>query len=67
MNLNEHVHNPEEDKKKVATYKCRECGKSFYITAGEKSFYEEHNLNLPHRCYVCRKKNKVSKENVSEK
>ena len=36
--------------------RCKDCGKTFEITRGEKDFFKSKNINLPTRCEVCRKK-----------
>ena len=37
---------------------CKDCGKEFTITVGEKEFYESKHLSLPVRCISCRKNRK---------
>lgn len=39
--------------------KCKDCGKDFEITDGEREFYESKGLSLPKRCKECREKNKT--------
>ena len=39
---------------------CKDCGKEFTVTVGEKEFYESKNLFLPVRCSSCRKKRKTN-------
>ncbi len=36
------------------TLVCRQCGKEFLFTQGERLFYERKGLSLPHRCPQCR-------------
>ena len=36
------------------TLVCRQCGKEFVFTQGERLFYERKGLTLPHRCPQCR-------------
>lgn len=36
------------------TLVCRQCGKEFLFTQGERLFYERKGLSLPHRCSHCR-------------
>ena len=53
----------EEEKKRnsvVATYKCKDCGKLYSITAGEMQFYRSRGLTSPARCKDCRSKRKHS-------
>lgn len=53
----------EEEKKRnsvVATYKCKDCGKPYDITAGEMQFYRSRGLTSPARCKDCRSKRKQS-------
>ena len=38
---------------------CKDCGKEFTITVGEKEFYESKSLFLPVRCSSCRKNRKA--------
>lgn len=42
------------------TLKCKDCGKEFTITVGEKEFYESKSLFLPVRCSSCRKNRKAN-------
>ena len=35
---------------------CKDCGRTFEITLGEKEYFERNGLNLPTRCDDCRKK-----------
>ena len=35
---------------------CRECGKQFIFTEGEREFYEQRGLTPPARCKECRSK-----------
>lgn len=37
---------------------CKQCGKEFTITDGEKEFYKSKKLALPKRCKNCRNNNK---------
>lgn len=47
-------------KEVVATLSCKECGKEFNVTAGEKEFFVKHGLeHMPARCPECRHKRKV--------
>lgn len=39
---------------------CTECGETFDITAGEKSYFEQRGLALPVRCPTCRKLRRLS-------
>lgn len=34
--------------------KCKDCGKTFFISKGEKEFYLSKKLELPKRCKECR-------------
>lgn len=45
---------------------CRDCGKSFYIKAGEAEYLKERGLTLPKRCYECREHHKHKKEKGTE-
>lgn len=42
------------------TLKCKDCGREFTITVGEKEFYESKSLFLPVRCSSCRKNRKAN-------
>lgn len=42
---------------------CKQCGKEFTITDGEKEFYKSKNLALPKRCKNCRNSNKKKRSN----
>ena len=37
------------------TVKCKVCGKFFVIGQSEQYWYKDHDLNIPKRCYSCRK------------
>jgi hypothetical protein len=39
--------------------KCKDYGKMFKISAGERHFYLKHKLELPKRCENCRKAKKA--------
>lgn len=45
---------------------CKECGKSFYVKAGEAKFYKDHGLEMPKRCYECRNLRKIEKAKTEE-
>lgn len=47
-----------EKSEAAMTLKCKDCGKEFTITVGEKEFYESKGLFLPVRCSSCRKNRK---------
>lgn len=42
---------------------CKQCGKEYTITDGEKEFYKNKNLALPKRCKKCRNSNKKKRNN----
>lgn len=42
---------------------CSDCGKYFYITDGEISFYKQKGLFLPKRCEKCRAMKKSKQAN----
>lgn len=43
------------------TIVCKDCGKEFVFTAGEKEFYERNGLtNKPVRCKECREAKKAA-------
>ena len=44
---------------------CRDCGRQFEITYGQKDFYESKGMNLPTRCEECRKKPRTSPNQTS--
>lgn len=48
-----------ERKKKEMVVTCKDCGKEFYVTAGEASYLRSKGLDMPKRCYECRKKRKA--------
>lgn len=35
---------------------CKECGNSFFLTESEQDWFIEKHLNVPKRCYRCRKR-----------
>lgn len=41
---------------------CKECGKEFDISPGEKQYFEARGLALPKRCPSCRRARKTAKE-----
>ncbi|OGY87166.1 MAG: hypothetical protein A2233_03480 [Candidatus Kerfeldbacteria bacterium RIFOXYA2_FULL_38_24] len=41
-------------------YLCEQCRQGFKIISQELSFYKKHNLPLPHFCFACRTKNRLS-------
>ena len=43
-------------------YVCKNCGKTFAITFGQKDFFDSKGMNLPTRCENCRKTSKKSNE-----
>lgn len=45
--------------------KCKDCGKTFEITYGEKDFYDSKSMSLPVRCEECRKKPRVTSTHSS--
>ena len=54
------------DVERKETYKreiCKDCGKEFTITKGEKEFYDKMEWVLPVRCHDCRKKRKGARIN----
>ena len=54
----------EEKNRKNSTFEkrvCKDCGKEFAITVGEKEFYESNDLFLPVRCGFCRRNRKKNK------
>ena len=54
----------EEENRKNSTFEkrvCKDCGKEFAITVGEKEFYESNDLFLPVRCGFCRRNRKKNK------
>lgn len=52
----------EEEKNKVV-YRgtCKDCGKEFYVKAGEAEFLKSKGLALPKRCFECRSYRKIEK------
>lgn len=45
---------------------CKDCGKEFNISSGEKQYFESRNLELPKRCKECRKNRKQVQENLDK-
>jgi hypothetical protein len=39
-------------------FKCRECGRQFYLVDKDMNFYRSQNFVMPVRCFTCRKKRK---------
>jgi ribosomal protein L33 len=37
---------------------CIQCESDFYVTEKDQSFFKDKGLELPKRCWHCRKKNK---------
>jgi RNase P subunit RPR2 len=48
-----------ERNKVYKTEICKDCGKFFKITNGEKEFYDSKGWVLPIRCKDCRRKRKM--------
>lgn len=44
----------------VDTKECKDCGRTFDVTDGERKFYKQMGWPEPARCYTCRKARKVS-------
>lgn len=44
---------------------CKDCKREFYITNGEKEFYDKNGLKLPVRCKECRDRLKVQRRTVN--
>ncbi len=42
---------------------CKDCGKTFELTDGERDFFLSKGLSLPKRCKACRNKNKPNSNN----
>jgi hypothetical protein len=43
---------------------CIQCGEEFEISESEIEFYESRNLEIPKRCYKCRKSNRIRKNDA---
>lgn len=43
---------------------CKQCGSNFYITDKDQNFFNEKGLELPKRCFTCRKQNKRAQESA---
>lgn len=56
------------DKQHVVVYNgvCKDCGKEFYVTAGEAEWLKSHDLSMPKRCYECRTARRVAKANEKQ-
>lgn len=46
---------------------CKQCGKEFFISQSEISFYKGRNLQIPRRCKECREANKQQPAEVKGK
>lgn len=55
-----------ERKKHEVEAVCKDCGKEFYVTAGEASFLRQHGMEMPKRCYECRQKRKQQRVEQAE-
>jgi hypothetical protein len=42
----------------VDVFLCRDCGEEFYLTAGQRGFFEAKRLSIPSRCVDCRRRRK---------
>ena len=40
--------------------KCENCGKNYNIVPNEFTFYKRENIPIPHFCYACRYKRRIS-------
>lgn len=38
--------------------KCKQCGKYYYLTLANVTWYDMRGLDIPKRCMACRKKNR---------
>jgi hypothetical protein len=47
-------------------HKCKDCGKEFYLTRDEVSFFEDKEFQVPHRCKPCRKSRKNNRNRHTE-
>lgn len=46
---------------------CAQCGGEFYIKGEDQRFFAARNLELPKRCFKCRKENKaVANQQIAE-
>ena len=43
---------------------CVQCGNDFYINDDDQVYFVQKGLELPKRCYACRKKNKQDRESA---
>lgn len=43
-------------------FKCRDCGKTWFLSAGEAKFFEHRGLSIPKRCKECRVKNTMKRQ-----
>ena len=46
---------------------CRDCGKEFVFTKGEKDFFASRGFAPPSRCLDCRKKKKQFRDKPEER
>lgn len=51
----------EEKNKIVYRATCKDCGKEFYVKAGEANFLKSKGLDMPKRCFECRNVRKIEK------
>lgn len=53
------------DKQHAVAYNgvCKDCGKKFYVTAGEAEWLKSRGLEMPKRCYECRTVRRLAKAN----
>lgn len=49
------------DNKIVHRGVCKDCGKEFFVKAKDAAFLKSKGLELPKRCYECRKARKIEK------
>lgn len=47
--------------------KCVQCGREFDLSEGEISYYKGKGIEVPKRCYSCRKANRIKNTNVVAK
>lgn len=55
-----------ERKKKELVLTCKDCGKEFYVTAGEAEYLRSKGFDMPKRCWDCRQKRKAEREQQAQ-
>ena len=56
------------NKQRAIVYRgtCKDCGKQFYVRAGEAEWLASKGMAMPKRCYECRNYRRIQKANEKQ-